>query len=377
MTRSAVAGLGLAFTMLACGRSTPPEPLPDGLSVVPVVTGLTSPVFLTAPAGDSRLFIVEQPGRIRVVKNGTLLATPFLDIVARVGSGGERGLLGLAFHPQFATNGFFYVNFTDGDGHTRIERFHATPTSDVASATSATLVLGYDQPFSNHNGGMLLFGPDGMLWIGTGDGGSGGDPQDHGQRLNSLLGKMLRIDVAGTPYSVPPDNPYLGTAGARAEIWGTGLRNPWRYAFDRTNGLLYVADVGQNAWEEVHVVPGNPGGVNFGWRIMEGSHCRTAEPCDMTGLNIPVHEYSHADGCSITGGFVYRGNAIPGIRGHYFYSDFCAGFLRSFNLFGGIVVDQREWDVGALGFVTSFGEDASGELYILSTNGTVYRLAAT
>ncbi len=374
MTRSGVAGLGLAFAMLACGGSTPPEPLPDGLSVVPVVTGLTNPVFLTAPAGDSRLFIVEQPGRIRVVKNGTLLATPFLDIVARVGSGGERGLLGLAFHPQFATNGFFYVNFTDVNGHTRIERFHASSTSDVAGATSATLVLGYDQPFSNHNGGMILFGPDGMLWIGTGDGGDGNDPQDHSQRLNTLLGKMLRIDVAGTPYSVPPDNPYVGTAGARTEIWGTGLRNPWRYSFDRTNGLLYVADVGQNAWEEVHVVPGSPGGVNFGWRIMEGTHCRTADPCDMTGLNIPVHEYSHADGCSITGGFVYRGDAIPGIRGHYFYSDFCSGFLRSFNLFGGIVVDHREWDVGALGLVTSFGEDASGELYIMATNGTVYRL---
>lgn len=364
--------------LMGCGRtSTAPAPLPDTLRLVPVVKGLASPVYLTAPAGDSRLFIVEQRGRIRVVKNGALLPTPHLDITAKVRFGGEQGLLGMAFHPSFPQNGFFYVNYTDLAGDTRIERYQATPSSDVANPASAFLILGFDQPFANHNGGMLLFGPDGMLWIGTGDGGSGGDPLNHAQTRSSFLGRMLRIDVnGGSPYAIPPNNPFVGQANARGEIWGLGLRNPWRYAFDHAAGLLYVADVGQNLWEEIHVVEANRPAVNYGWKIMEGKHCFQATSCDHTGLDVPIVEYGRGDGCSITGGFVYRGNAVPGVRGHYFFSDYCVGFLRSFKLGStreGIV--PIEWQVGDVGNVTSFGEDGAGELYVLSANGRAYRLS--
>lgn len=365
-----IAGLG------ACSETTQP-PLPDAIAAVPYVTGLSSPVFLTSPAGDPRQFIVEQGGTIRVVRNGELVGTPYLDISSKISAGGERGLLGLAFHPDFAANGFFYVNYTDVTGDTRIERYHADPASDVADDNSASLVLAFDQPFSNHNGGMLLFGPDDMLWIGTGDGGSGGDPQGHGQRLNTLLGKMLRIDVNTPPYAIPPDNPFANSTTARPEIWGIGLRNPWRYSIDRETGLLYVADVGQNAWEEVHVVHTGTANVNYGWNVMEGLHCFGATTCNQSGLDLPVIEYSHDEGCSITGGYVYRGASIPGLRGHYLYSDYCAGFLRSFRLENGVAVDQKEWDIGDIENVLSFGQDAAGEVYMLSTNGTVYRLRET
>ncbi|HEU4996246.1 MAG TPA: PQQ-dependent sugar dehydrogenase [Gemmatimonadaceae bacterium] len=362
----------------ACGDSgTQPMP-PGALKVVPVATGLSSPLFLTSSGGlDERLFVVEQTGTIRVIKNGQLLTAPYLNVTSKITCCNERGLLGLAFHPQFATNGFFYVNYTDLSGNTKIERYHATPSADVAESGSASPVLGFAQPFANHNGGMLLFGPDNMLWIGTGDGGSGGDPQGNGQKLTTLLGKMLRIDVDGaSPYAIPSNNPFAGQAGNRGEIWGLGLRNPWRYAFDRVEGLLYIADVGQNAWEEVHVVPATTAGVNYGWNTMEGMHCYNATTCNQSGLNIPVIEYSHSDGrCSITGGFVYRGNALPGLRGHYFYSDYCVGFLRSFRYSNGAATETREWSIGDVGQVLSFGQDSQGELYILSANGTVYRLS--
>jgi glucose/arabinose dehydrogenase len=223
---------------------------------------------------------------------------------------------------------------------------------------------------------MLAFGPDGMLWIGTGDGGDVGDPRNNGQTLTTLLGKMLRIDVNRAPYGIPADNPFATSTTNRREIWGWGLRNPWRYSFDRVSLELFVADVGQNAWEEVHVVPYTRASVNYGWKIMEGTHCFSEPTCTQTGLDIPVHEYGHTDGnCSITGGYVYRGAAIPGILGRYFYSDYCTGFLRSFRRSNGQTVEHLEWDVGDLGNVTSFGEDSAAELYILSTNGTVYRLS--
>ena len=369
----------LAFALASCRDTTaPPEPLPATLKLVPVVTGLSSPLYLTAPTGDSRLFVVEQPGRIRVVKNGQLLATPYLDVRAKLTSGGERGLLGLAFHPSFATNGFFYVYYTDLNGNIEIERYHAMPSADVADAASGSHVLGVPHPTnSNHNGGMLSFGPDNMLWIGTGDGGSGGDPPNNAQTLTTLLGKMLRIDVdGGTPYAIPSTNPFVGQAGNRGEIWGYGLRNPWRFAFDRTDGMLYIADVGQGAWEEVDVVPAARAGVNYGWRIMEGKHCyNPSSGCNQTGLEMPVLEYGHGEGCSITGGFVYRGSAISAIRGHYFYSDYCSGFLKSFRLANGAATDTRTWTVGSIGGVLSFGEDSAGELYVLSDNGTVYKLS--
>jgi hypothetical protein len=377
MTRA----LPLLLFLAACSGgdgAVQPPPAVDELRLVEVASGLSSPVYVTAPPDDPRLFIVEQPGRIRVVENGSLLATPYLDIVDRVGSGGERGLLSIAFHPRYAQNGFVYLNYTDRAGDTRVERYRASADRNRADPASAQLVIGIAQPFSNHNGGQLQFGPDGKLYIGMGDGGSGGDPQGHGQDASTLLGDILRLDVdAGQPYAIPADNPFVGEAGRRGEIWITGVRNPWRFSFDREAGLLYVADVGQGEWEEVHVVPAGQGGQNFGWNVMEGKHCfRPSSGCDQRGLTLPVLEYSHADGgCSVTGGYVYRGRSIPALRGHYFYSDYCAGWVRSFRYAGGQPVDPRSWEVGDVGNVLTFGEDAAGELYLGSSNGRVYRFA--
>jgi glucose/arabinose dehydrogenase len=351
-------------------------PIDVSLRAVEVASGLTNPLYLTAPAGDARMFVVEQVGRVRIIRNGAVASEPFLDIRSRVSSGGERGLLSIAFHPQYATNGYVYASFTDLAGDTRIERYTVSPTNrDVVDPASASLVLAVPQPFANHNGGLILFGADGMLYVGLGDGGSGGDPQNNGQSTSTLLGKLLRLDVtSATPYAIPTGNPLIGQTGARAEIWALGLRNPWRFAFDRVGGQLYVADVGQSSREEVHVVAANRPGVNYGWRVLEGSACYNAPTCDAQGLERPVLEYSHDEGCSITGGAVYRGSLIPGIVGHYFYSDYCTGFLRSFRYDNGEAAEQRNWSVGSLGSVLSFGEDAAGELYVLSANGRVYRL---
>ncbi len=355
---------------------------PDGsgdvtLAVEVVSTGLDAPVFMTAPLADGRLFVVEQDGRIRLIENGELLATPFLDITGPVRSGGERGLLSVAFHPDYASNGFFYVNYTrDPDGATVIERYSVTGDPNVADPGSAQELLVVSQPAGNHNGGLNLFGPDGMLYIGLGDGGGGGDTFGNGQDSTTLLGTILRIDVdSGDPFAVPSDNPFLNDPGAD-EVWAYGLRNPWRFSFDRQTGNLYVADVGQNSWEEVSTAPSSAAGLNYGWPIMEGLHCFAADPCDTDGLTLPVLEYGHSDGCSITGGYVYRGSAIPEINGHYFYSDACTGFLRSFRLTGSGIADELQWDVGDLGPVFSFGEDFDGELYIVSGNGTIFRLIA-
>ncbi len=367
------------LSVLACGSGQPPlsgSGNPGGTHLEVAVSGLDSPVYLGAPAADGRLFIVEQAGRIRVVRNGSLQDQPFLDIRAKVKSGGEQGLLSVAFHPQFAQNGFLFVNYTDVNGDTRVERYQATAGSDVANANSAKLILTVDQPYSNHNGGLVLFGPDGMLYIGMGDGGSGGDPHANAQNPTALLGKLLRINVdAGDPYAVPADNPYAGQAGYRGEIWASGLRNPWRFAFDRAAQLLYVADVGQNRWEEIDIVAADRKGVNYGWNVMEGNHCYLATTCSATGLVTPALEYGHDAGCSVTGGFVYRGAAVPDLRGTYFYADYCKGWVRSFKYVKGAVTEQRTWDFGDIGNVLSFGEDAAGELYILSSNGKAYRLA--
>jgi len=383
--RSGRAPLTIALVMIAavgavgCFSEWSSGPLAQGsLRAVEVASGLSNPLYLTAPAGDDRLFVVEQPGRVRIIRPGTLLPQPFLDITARVSSGGERGLLSIAFHPRYATNGYVYVSYTDLAGDSRIERYSVSPTNrDAADPSSAQLVLSVAQPYANHNGGLILFGPDGMLYVGLGDGGSGGDPHNNGQSTATLLGKLLRLDVdGGVPYAIPAGNPFIDQAGARGEIWALGLRNPWRFAFDRVSGLLYVADVGQNRWEEINVVSSNRPGVNYGWRVLEGSECYGALTCNSQGLERPVVEYSHAEGCSVTGGAVYRGSLIPGIVGHYFYSDYCTGFLRSFRYANGQVVDRREWNVGQLGSVLSFGDDVAGELYVLSANGRVYRLEA-
>ncbi len=347
-----------------------------------VVSGLERPVFLTAPAGDTRLFIIEQPGRIRIVSGGQLLPTPFLDISDRISFGGERGLLGLAFHPRYSQNGYLFVNYTDHAGDTRVERYQVSSDRNRADPASASVVLKVAQPYANHNGGMVLFGPDSMLYVAMGDGGSGGDPQGNGQNTGSLLGKLLRLDVdhapAGAGYAIPRDNPFSATTGPskRGEIWAWGLRNPWRVSFDAPSSRLYIADVGQSRREEIDVADDRDAGVNYGWNRMEGSECFNASSCNRAGLRLPVAEYGHNDGCSITGGYVYRGQ-IAAIRGHYFYSDNCQGWLRSIRVAeNGTVAERNRWDVGSLGAVTSFGVSASGELYVLNASGQVYVLEA-
>jgi len=369
---------GAAMLVLtACNDSTSPggggNPLPPGLTLQldPFISsGLSSPVFLTQPLDDGRIFVVEQSGRIRVVRNGVLQSTPFLDITSRVLSGGERGLLSVAFHPQYATNHYFYVYFTtQTNGDIRIERFTTTSNPEVADPASSKLILTTAHSSqANHNGGLLTFGPDGMLYAGLGDGGGAGDPFLNGQNFNALLASLLRIDVDhGDPYAIPNDNPFVNLPNHRGEIWAKGLRNPWRYAFDPPSGNLYIADVGQGLHEEVDVVPASKGGVNYGWNIMEGASCYNASSCNQTGLQLPVIDYGHNGPCSITGGYVYRGTAIQGLQGHYLYSDYCAGFLKSFRYDNGVAADQKDWGLTSTS-VTSFGKDFAGELYLISGN---------
>ena len=369
------------LALLGCNNApgTAPPPTTDSLRLVPVVTsGVASPVYLTAPTGDTaRLFVVEQSGQIRVVQHGQLLPAAFLDIHTRLVSGGEQGLLSVAFHPNYATNGYFYVNYTDLNGDTRVERYTVSAAdSNLADTATHKLIIFIPQPYTNHNGGLVMFGPDGMFYIGMGDGGSGGDPQNRAQSPDSLLGKLLRIDVdGGDPYAIPAGNPFATSGGAK-EIWALGLRNPWRFAFDRSAGLLYIGDVGQGAWEEVDVQPASQGGLNYGWRIMEGAHCYNPANCSSAGLVLPAVEYDHSNGqCAIIGGFVYRGTRFPALAGQYFYADLCAGWVRSLTYAGGAVTGQTSWNLDVSpGSPLSFGEDARGELYLL-TGGGVYRVA--
>jgi len=344
------------------------------------VGGLDSPLDLQAPPEDrARLFVVEQAGRIRIVRNGAVAAT-FLDIASRVGSGGERGLLGLAFHPRHAENGRFFVNYTDRSGDTHVSEFRAAPSSDTADPGSERELLFVRQPFANHNGGGLAFGIDGKLYIGLGDGGSGGDPFGNGQNLGTPLGKLLRIDVdAGTPFAVPPDNPFVSTPGAFPAVWAYGLRNPWRFAFDRLTGDLLIGDVGQDAVEEVDLgLASRRGGENYGWNRMEGSRCFSpAAGCSTAGLTLPVAEYTHGTGCSITGGYVYRGCRMPGYHGTYFYGDYCTALIRSFRVENGRAVDSRDWTSSlarGVDAISSFGVDADGEIYIVDHTGEVYKV---
>jgi len=373
-TGRALAVLALSTLLVAC---TEPFEIPGGEGLTLVVSGLSSPVLLTAPVGDDRLFIVEKSGRIRVFRDGTLLPTPFLDIASQTSGGGERGLLGLAFDPDYASNGTFYVNHTDNSGDTRILRFTTSADPNVADAASMQLVLEIDQPYDNHNGGHITFGPDGMLYVGMGDGGSGGDPDGHGQNRATLLGSMLRIDVGGSAtYSVPSDNPFRGNSAVAPETWAYGLRNPWRFSFDRETGDLWIGDVGQNRMEEISFRDASSdGGENYGWNILEGTLCHATDPCDSSGTVLPIHEYDHDDGCSVTGGIVYRGT-ISTLRGRYFYADYCESWIRSFREDDGRAVEHFDHsvDFGAVPNITAFGEDGAGELYVVSINGDVYRV---
>ena len=282
----------------------------------------------------------------------------------------------MAFDPQYATNGRFYVYYTGAQGDIFVDRHTVSANPDIANDDAERVIAIPHRQAGNHNGGLVMFGPDGMLYLATGDGGGAGDQQNNAQNTNALLGKMLRLDVSNLPYTIPPDNPFVNESGAD-EIWAYGLRNPWRFAFDGAGAAaqLYIADVGQNAWEEVNVVPATTGGINFGWRIMEGMHCfNPSAGCNTNGLQLPVLEYSHADGCSITGGFVYRGSAIPLLVGHYLYSDYCSGWLRSFRFSDGVAVERRTWPITGIGNVLSFGVDGLGEMYMLTSGGRVYRL---
>ena len=375
--------VALAATVSAQGdgpittRSAPPDPAQ--VRLVEAASGFERPLYVThAGDGSDRLFVVEQAGRIWILQDGERLQTPFLDlsnVVTGVGQGySEQGLLGLAFHPDYADNGRFFVNYTDRSGNTAIAEYRVSADNpDRADPGSGQILLTAEQPYPNHNGGQLAFGPDGYLYIGLGDGGSGGDPQGNAQNTWTLLGKILRLDVSGgeAPYLTPPDNPFTSGLGA-GEIWAYGLRNPWRFSFDRHTGDLWIADVGQNAREEVNFQPA--GGQNYGWSIMEGTNCyRPASGCDRTGLVLPVFEYTHSDGCSITGGYVYRGAAFPALRGAYLAADYCTGAAWAIRRQGDEFRADRlpDFPTG----ISSFGEDDADELYIVRDQpGTLERL---
>jgi glucose/arabinose dehydrogenase len=372
--------LGMAAGIEGCGsESEPGLPRGTGARLELIGSGLSSPLYLTSPPGDlSRLFIVEQGGIIRVIKDGELLPVPFLDISTRISAGGERGLLGLAFYPDYGTSSRFAVHYTDPAGDTHLSIFQVSADPDVADPNSEQVILTADQPYANQNGGQLTFGPDGFLYLGLGDGGAGNDPEGRAQSLSDLLGSILRLDVqTGTSYTIPPDNPFVGQAGVQPEVWSYGLRNPWRFSFDRGTGDLYIADVGETRYEELDVAPSSSGsgrGTNFGWNIMEGAHCLTDAACDQTGLTSPAFEYGHDQGCSIIGGYVYRGSAIPDLQGLYFYADLCQGWVRSLRYSAGGASDVTDWPtLRPGGSVFSFGEDAAGELYVLSDSG-VFKL---
>jgi glucose/arabinose dehydrogenase len=347
------------------------------LAITQVASGLDRPVFLAAPPGDARLFLLERAGRILVMQNGVVLSQPLLDISARVDPTGEGGLLSIAFDPRFTSNGYIYVVFTDRSHDIVLERYTIGANPNATDPASALTIIHVPHPvYTNHYGGLAAFGPDGYLYLGTGDGGGQGDPLGNGQNPNALLGKLLRIDVStatsSQPYTIPPSNPFVNQAGRRAEIWALGLRNPWRYAFDASG--LYIADVGQDRREEVDLAPLSQGGLNFGWNTMEASLCYSTATCERSGLTLPQVEYEHGDNaCAIAGGYVYRGAALPELVGRYFYSDYCGGFLKSFFGAGSGIVEQRDWGIAA-GRVVSFGQDGQGELYLVAQNGSIWKI---
>ncbi len=368
---------------------SPTESPVGTITATVVASGLSQPLYVCSPPADSsRLFIIEKSGKIKILRDGQILPSPFLDITDRVNSSAsERGLLGLAFHPNYSNNGLFFVNYTNLAGSTTISRFRVSDNPEAAIVSSEAIVLTVPQPYSNHNAGMLAFGPtDGYLYIGLGDGGSGGDPENRAQNPRSMLGKMLRIDIdSATPYAIPANNPYAASQDTLPEIWAFGLRNPWRYSFDRETGDLWIADVGQNQVEEINFTSASStGGENYGWRLKEGTRCfNPSQNCDPAGtLTDPVFEYLHSDPsspCSVTGGYVYRGNKIPRLYGEYLFGDFCSGQIWSMSLTGdSVAVDQISDKLGIRSLaLASFGEDAGGDIYIVDLMGTVYRIEPT
>jgi glucose/arabinose dehydrogenase len=397
-------GMLISFLMIAkTVKAIPNEVSWPNIEIVPLVTGLSSPVHITnAGDGSGRLFVVERGGTIQIVQGGAMLGTPFLDIQARVQSGGEEGLLSVAFPPDYAAKGYFFVYYTNQSGDNQVSRFYVSDEANVALPDSEELILYLNHPFhSNHNGGQLAFGPDGYLYIATGDGGGGGgDPEGNAQNTASLLGKILRIDTnvsqpiitasrvvylplvirggdndSTLPYRIPADNPFVGIAGYREEIWALGLRNPWRFSFDPEMGDLYIGDVGQGSWEEIDFQPASStGGENYGWNEMEGTHCYLPN-CETSGMTLPVFEYpTHAEGgCSVTGGQIYRGGSFSGMAGFYFFADYCNGRIS------GLIHDGGTWQSQVLLDTSlnpsSFGESESGELYIADlSSGQIFQI---
>jgi len=388
----------LAVALAACGDDSGGAP-PDAfvpscdvvegqppLGLVEVATGFDMPVYVTSPPGDPRLFVLEKTGAVRIIEDGLVLPEPFLDVsvpsITELGD--ERGLLGLAFHPDYAQNRKLYVFYTDPGSDTVVEQYLASEANpNLADPASATEVFFLDDFAGNHNGGTIQFGPDGYLHIGIGDGGNANDPMDYGQNLDVAFGKILRIDVDELPYTIPADNPFAGATAGLDEVWAYGLRNPWRWSFDRMTGDLYIGDVGQGAWEEWNVEPaGSPGGVNYGWRVMEGTLCGTPSPapapaCGSSLLARPVVEYSHASGCSITGGTVYRGS-IPALRGLYFYADFCSARIWTYQRSTGQVVERtsalRPPGGSTIDSIVAISENAVGELFLVDLGGEIFQI---
>ncbi len=376
------------------------------LSSIQIANGFTKPVYVCQPPGDNdRLFVLEQKGIIKIIKNGMTVRKPYADLRNKVHNpitpGDERGLLGLAFHANYQNNGFVYINYSDKNDHTIVSRFRVASDPDRLDTKSEKVLIKLKQPFSNHNGGHMEFGPDGYLYISVGDGGKWGDPYNNAQNLGNLFGKILRIDVdTGDPYAIPDDNPFINNEDAKDEIWLYGLRNVWRFSFDWGKGDVYLGDVGQDLWEEIDFVAAeNAGGQNFGWRVMEGNHCyNPKEDCEPTG-ELPIFEYPNdanymkiltgmdepnVDGCSVTGGYVYRGSAISELQGTYFFADYCSGNIWTFKEKNGKATEfqnrTEEISLGGGGFtnyISSFGEDNNGELYIVDYNGIIFKLTAS
>lgn len=338
------------------------------LGLAPVASGLEAPLFATHSGdGSDRLYVVEQTGTVRVIADGRVHARPFLDLSDEVVAGGEQGLLGLAFHPGYAQNGRLFVNYTDLQGDTVVAEYRRASGDELLADQTGRVLLTIDQPFINHNGGALGFGPDGYLYVATGDGGSAGDPLGNGQALDTLLGKLLRIDIdsdGSGVYGVPTDNPFVGRDDARAEVWAYGLRNPWRFSFDARTSTLWIGDVGQSDTEEINRVPAAAGGINYGWNIMEGASCyEPPEGCDRSGLQQPVATYTHAEGCSVTGGYVYRGSDHPSLRGVYLFADFCSGTIWGLDATRASPSQPVEL-LSTDRALSSFGVDRAGELYV-------------